>query len=332
MTEHPGQDTDMLAQIIRAAGRRPPVPPEASERVFAAASAALQAKRSARRQRWLWQGAAAAAVLLAALGISLVLVQEGSAIPVAFSDQLVGEAEFRTGAAGPWLPLVRDRKLQIGSTVRTGSGGRVGLVLAQGASLRLNEWTEVRLAGPTRIEMTAGTAYIDAQAVGGRIEVVTPLAVTREVGTQFEVRYQDQEHRVRVREGEAIVNLHGRQYRSGAGEQLLVSAAGDVRRTPIAINDASWEWVQLVARAPDIENRPLDEILAWVARETGRPLRYESPDVQALTKSTILHGSIRNLAPLPAAQTVLATTDLDLEILSDGSLLVKGRNRVDQIH
>jgi ferric-dicitrate binding protein FerR (iron transport regulator) len=151
------------------------------------------------------------------------------------------------------------------------------------------------------------------------------------VGTQFEVRYQQSGQRVRVREGAVLLRLGNREYRGGAGEQLLVSPVGTVRRAVIASADSSWEWVQLVARAPDIESRPLSELLTWVARETGRPLRYESVAVRSLAQSTILHGSVRNLAPLPAAQTALATTDLDLEILADGSLLVKGRYRGDQL-
>jgi ferric-dicitrate binding protein FerR (iron transport regulator) len=151
--------------------------------------------------------------------------------------------------------------------------------------------------------------------------------VTRDVGTQFEVRYREREQRVRVREGAVVMQLGTQEYRGSAGEQLLVSPAGDVQRAVIAADDSSWEWVQLVARAPDIENRPLSELMEWVTRETGRPVRYESAAVRALTEGTILHGSIRNLAPLPAARTVLATTDLDLEILADGSLLVKGRDR-----
>ena len=225
---------------------------------------------------------------------------------------------------------MRDRKLLTGSQVRTGRGGRVGLILAQGASLRLDEMTEVRLAGPTRVEVLAGTVYVDSRAINSSIDIITPVAVTSDVGTQFEVRYRDGEQRVRVREGTVVMRLGTQEYRGGAGDQLLISPAGDVQRTVIATNDSSWEWVQLVVRTPDIENRPLSELLEWVTRETGRPLRYESATVRAQSDSTILHGSIRNLAPLPAAQTVLATTDLDLEILPDGSLLLKGRDRGGQ--
>ena len=326
MSADPHEDTDFLGRIIRAAGRREAAPNEIRDRVFTAASATLEARLQARRQRTTWQ-AAAAAVVLAAVGIGLVTWRSGPALPVAFSDQFIGEAAFRARADDSWAALVRDRKLLTGSEVRTGRGGRVGLILAQGASLRLDELTAVRLAGPTRVEVLAGTVYVDSRVVGGVIEVITPIAVTRDVGTQFEVRYREREQRVRVREGAVVMQLGTQEYRGSAGEQLLVSPAGDVQRAVIAADDSSWEWVQLVARAPDIENRPLSELMEWVTRETGRPVRYESAAVRALTEGTILHGSIRNLAPLPAARTVLATTDLDLEILADGSLLVKGRDR-----
>jgi ferric-dicitrate binding protein FerR (iron transport regulator) len=270
---------------------------------------------------------AAAAVVLAAVGIGFATLQNQPPMPVALSDQFVGEAAFRARPNDNWVSLVRDRKLLAGSAVRTGRGGRVGLILAQGASLRLDELTEVRLTGPSRVEVLAGTVYVDSRATGWAVDVVTPLAVTRDIGTQFEVRYREREQRVRVREGTVVMQLGTRDYRGSAGEQLLVSPAGEVQRAAIATDDSSWEWVQLVVRTPDIENRPLSELMEWVTRETGRPVRYESEAVRALTHATILHGSIRNLAPLPAAQTVLATTDLDLEILADGSLLVKGRDR-----
>lgn len=104
-----------------------------------------------------------------------------------------------------------------------------------------------------------------------------------------------------------------------------------MERAAVAIDDSSWEWVQLVVRTPDIEDRPLRDLLDWVSRETGRTIRYESPAVQALTRATILHGSVRNLAPLPAMQMVLAITDLELAILDDGSLLVKSRDQGDQV-
>ncbi len=330
MSNEPREDLDLLGRIVRAAGRRATAPPEIRDRVFAAASATLQLKLRSRQQRTLWRMAAAAAVL-AAVGIGFATLQSRQPLPVALSDQFVGEAVFRGDEGGSWAPLARDRKLLAGSQLRTGRGGRVGLILVQGASLRLDELTDVRLTSPNRVEVLAGTVYVDSRATGETIEVVTPVGVTRDVGTQFEVQYRDRAQRVRVREGAVLMQVGTGEFRGVAGEQFLVSASGGVQRAAIAANDGSWEWVQLVARAPDIENMPLSALLEWVTRETGRPVRYDSAAVRALTQSTILHGSIRNLAPLPAVQTVLATTDLKLEILSDGSLLVRGRVRGDDI-
>ena len=330
MSADPNEDRDFLGRIIRAAGRREAAPGEIRDRVLAAASATLEARSRARRQRTTWR--AAAAVALAAVGIGFAGLRNGPALPVALSDQFIGEAKVRASSDDSWTALARDRKLLTGSEVRTGRGARVGLILMQGASLRLDELTEVRLASPTRVEVLAGTVYVDSRATGAAIDVVTPVAVTRDVGTQFEVRYRDQEQRVRIREGTVVMQLGTQEYRGSAGEQLLVSPAGEVQRAEITSDDASWDWVQLVVRTPDIENRPLSELIEWVARETGRTVRYESAAVRALTEGTILHGSIRNLAPLPAARTVLATTDLDLEILTDGVLLVKGRDRGGQFH
>lgn len=324
MSADPESGIDVLGQVIRAAGRREPAPDALRDRVFAAAASTLEAKLGGQRRRTVWQ-TAAAAVLVAAVGAGVLSDWTGESPPVALSDQFVGEATYRAGGRGPWLPLLRDRRLRAGSEVRSGAGGRVGLVLARGASLRLNEATAVRLVGPTRVEVMTGTVYVDSRVVGAPVEIVTPVAVTRDVGTQFEVRYQDSVQQVRVREGAVLMRLGGTDYRSRAGEQLLVSAAGTVERSVIPVSGASWEWVQLVSRAPEIENRPLTELLDWAARETGRPVLYESSDVQAQAQATILHGSVRNLTPLPALQAVLATTDLELAILDDGSLLVKGR-------
>ena len=329
MSNEPRQEIDLLGRIVRAAGRRETAPPEIRDRAFAAASATLQIKLRSRQQRTLWRMAAAAAVL-AAVGIGFLTLQGGQALPVAQSDQFVGEATFRVDGEGSWAPLARDRKLPAGSQLRTGRGGRVGLILIQGASLRLDELTDVRLLSPSRVEVLAGTVYVDSRAAGETIEVVTPVGVTRDVGTQFELQYRDRAQRVRVREGAVLMQVGVEEIRGVAGEQFLVSPTGSVQRAAIAANDGSWEWVQLVARAPDIENMPLSALLEWLARETGRPVRYGSDAVLALTRSTILHGSIRNLPPLPAVQTVLATTDLELEILSDGSLLVRGRGRGDE--
>ena len=78
-----------------------------------------------------------------------------------------------------------------------------------------------------------------------------------------------------------------------------------------------------LASAPDIDNQPLTVLLAWVARETGVPVRYATPAIERKASATILHGSIRRLEPLQALAVMLATTDLRHEVLADGTIMIK---------
>ena len=107
------------------------------------------------------------------------------------------------------------------------------------------------------------------------------------------------------------------------GEQLSIDASGVIRRTPIAADDPAWHWVQALAAAPDVDNQPLAVLVAWVARETGIKVRYATPAVERRAMTTILHGSIRNLEPLEALAVMLATTDLQHEVLADGTIMIK---------
>ena len=69
-------------------------------------------------------------------------------------------------------------------------------------------------------------------------------------------------------------------------------------------------WAQSVAPPFTIENRSLDEFLSWVARETGRQLVYGSTEVAREAESTVLKGSVAELASEQAIGAVLATTPL----------------------
>lgn len=91
--------------------------------------------------------------------------------------------------------------------------------------------------------------------------------------------------------------------------------------------DVYWEWVHAVAPVPLVDGRPLAVLLDWVARETGRPLRYASPTIREQAMNTVLHGRIRDLAPLEALEVMLATTDLDYALLADGTIEIRPRNR-----
>jgi ferric-dicitrate binding protein FerR (iron transport regulator) len=174
----------------------------------------------------------------------------------------------------------------------------------------------------------AGRAYIDSgrgERAGEPVEIVTPTATAIDVGTQFEVSLLGETYRLRVREGRVVLRHGGENSDGAAGDQLLIGPDGRLERTSILTTDADWQWVESVAAAPDINEQPVTELLDWVTRETGRPIRYKDSEVERRAATTVLHGSIRHLAPLEALGVMLATTNLEYVELPDGTLLIQSK-------
>jgi hypothetical protein len=311
-------DIDVVEMLIRSAGRRVEPPPDTYEQVFAAAHASFRDKVQRRRRAWgLWAGAAAAVVVAA----SLVAQWTPPGVPrgeLAQVARIAGEAELQT--ADGWKPLGNSRaRLRAGSRVRTLASGRLALTLAGGESLRLAARTEVMLDAPGRLYVPAGTIYVDsgARPPARRIEVVTPAGTARDVGTQFELHVEGAGLRLRVREGLVVFDRGGRSLTGRAGEQLTVDGFGGVTRASIAQVDPAWRWAESIAPMPDMDGKPASELIAWVARETGRRPHYESPSVEQRAAAVILHGDIRHLPPLDALEAMLATTDLLVDLRGD---------------
>jgi hypothetical protein len=112
---------------------------------------------------------------------------------------------------------------------------------------------------------------------------------------------------------------------SGAGEEIEIYRNGDVRRRALSPHDAQWRWAEGLAVAPDLEGRHLVEFLAWVARQTGRRLRFAEPETEARARTVVLHGRAADLAPLDALELVLSTTDLEYVLPSDEDIIVRKR-------
>jgi ferric-dicitrate binding protein FerR (iron transport regulator) len=249
------------------------------------------------------------------------------AVPVARLERAIGTVEARPGDGGEWRVLDDQAPLAGGARLRTASGGRAAVRLSSGVSLRLAENTEVGFAKPPLLELAAGRVYVDndGSRAGARVEIITSIANVTDVGTQFEVNLTGEHYRVRVREGRVELRHGAARIHGVAGDELTIREDGSVARTSIAPSAPEWRWVETIATAPDINERPVSELLEWVARETGRSIRFEDTEVQRRAAATILHGSIRHLAPLDALAVMLATTDLDYVELADGTLLIQAR-------
>ncbi len=312
--DHPN-GPDLVASLIRAAGRRIEPPADAYQRVLTAATAAFREKTAKRRGR-TWMLVAAAASVAA---VTLLLQWNGTSTQaqVATVARVIGSVELESG--GGWKPMTEARSsLGTGARLRTLAGGSVALALDGGASLRLAAATEVEMEGPRRILLRSGTIYLDNKgSVGTGYQFETPAGTARDVGTQFELYVAGSALRLRVREGRVEVDRAGQLVTGSAGEQLEIDVLGSVVRSTIATTDAAWQWAETLAPAPDIDGKPAAVLLDWVARETGRKLHYESATVESRAATVILHGNIRHLAPLAALDVMLATTDLEYALNGD---------------
>jgi ferric-dicitrate binding protein FerR (iron transport regulator) len=330
MTASNSDDPDLVEELIRTAGRRLDPPAAAYERTLAAATAALRAKRRRLRMRLLVPAALAATAAVAAV-LLYGPPGDGPRLQVATVDRLAGSSRIRETRRAPWTPVAGEAIVRAGSTVRTDATGRLGLRLANGTSLRLAEASEILIEDATRIVLLSGRIYADTgmQAPEGRrLEVVTDAGTAVDRGTQFEVLYDDDTYRLRVREGRVVVLSAGQAADAGAGQEISLDPADParlMRRADVAPDDPDWQWVESVAPAPDIEGMPLTTLLAWVSRETGRPVRYASAALEQAAQRVILHGKVRDLAPMEVLAAMLATTDLRFRLADDGTILIESK-------
>jgi hypothetical protein len=342
MTDRPehdvaASDRDVIAQLLRSAGRRTDPPAAAYERVLGVATDAWQAKIDRRRRSRVALALAASFVIAIASALFVYTRPPAPASIAGRTDRIIGTVEVRATRDGAWVTLGdQPQAVAFGSELRTRPGSRAGLVLDGGVSLRLADATDMVLESSSRVQVLSGRVYLDtgsAEALNRTrpIEVVTPKGVTRDVGTQFEVLYHDDIYRLRVREGRVLLSRRGPGFwppeiDGAAGEQLTIDASGTLERTLIAAEDSQWQWIQSVAPAPDIDEQPVTLLLTWVGRETGRVIRFASPDVERRASQTILHGNIRHLAPMEALQVMLATTDFEPAV-SDDTILIRLKTR-----
>ena len=322
--------TDIIGQIIGTAGHREAPPDDDYRQVLAAAETAWRRKTdSRRRQRWMSTGLVAAAAAIATVAILSLQTPQPTPEYPAVIQKVIGTVSVQAQAGDDWtLVTGNDQQIGHGSLIRTNGDSFAGLVLDNGLSLRVGQNTTVTIDAVSRISLAIGTVYVDTGFAGEHesfIEIATPIGVARDLGTQFEVHYLADNLRVRVREGIVLVEQEGMDFESGASEQLDLNHTGRVVMSRIKPDDEAWHWTQLVAPHPQINEQPLTVLLEWVARETGKRVEFDKPQVKTKVSRTILHGSVQNLPPMRALDVMLATTDLDYVLLDDRVILIRIR-------
>ena len=335
-------EPDAVGELIRMAGRREQPPAEDYQLVLGAATGAWRATVARRQRRRLGYGIAAAGGLAAALVVALVIQLSPPPVPMQLASvyRVLGTVSARGPDSAEWQVLSAGAPALMSSTeIRTEPGSRIGLVLSNGVSVRIDESTQLALASLSEIRLENGAVYVDSgadQSTNRQVEVITRAGSTRDIGTQFEVRYAENRLRVRVREGRVVVQRGTELLHGSSGEQVVVGPSHYLVRTRIARYDPVWQWVEDVAPTPELYNRPASALLEWVARETGREIQFAGPEVQARADTAILRGSgvktvqEQNLPPMEVLEAVMPTTDLEYEILDSGDILIQARGQASK--
>jgi ferric-dicitrate binding protein FerR (iron transport regulator) len=318
--------------LLGFAGERANPRPESYERGRALAMASWQRMldeqaraRRARQRHWLvWL--AAAASLAAVTTVTLLLAPD---------SVVLRPMDARVERIAGSVQLLRDheqsRSIALGEslspgTVVTGETGRLAIRVSGAHSLRLDHSTEVRL-GHGGVILVRGAIYFESGAAGASspaFQVSTPAGEVQHLGTQYEARVHEGSTSVSVREGQVRLGgdeLPGQPLLVSAGEELFVSTTGHIERRPVSLHGARWAWASAIAPAFDIENRSAADFLAWIAREHGWALRFDSDDARSAARAAVLHGSISSLTADQALRRVATITGLSFSV-ADGVLTV----------
>lgn len=308
-------DDAFVGEILAKAGKPPDVPVEPLAEIIDTTRALWRRRVRARRIRL---AVAWTLPLAATLVIGFVLLRprtEPKRVPPSFVATMVR-------ARG--LPLVPGTRIAAGSWIEVPAGGTATLRIGTGSSLRLYGRTRVQLVSAAATRLDFGAAYLDCPPTATDVSVLTAAGDFAPSGTQFEVRAaRGGETELRVREG--VVTLRGRGVAASAraGEQLIISGDGALRRGEVLPYDASWQWAEGVAPMMEIEGTSLHAFLEWMAHEKGRKLAFTDARAAALSATIVLHGSIANMTLDEALQTIAAGSGFTYRF-ENGVLRIEG--------
>ena len=297
---------------------------ELREALYSEWDRAMTRRLRTRRVAWM----AVAASILVVIGGFSVLVRPGflfnEASPVALVHRVDGEMSvLDTNRGRSQVSVSAGSELLEGYTVMT-EDGQASFDLLAGGSARLATQTTIELLSGSEVELVRGALYFDSQGMtrsSDGFTVRTSAGFVRHVGTQFAARQIQDAVEVSVREGRVALERASGPVSVAAGESVRVAAnGGNIQRRYLTRYGNEWDWVDRMIPAFDIDGSNLFDYLMWTTREMGYELEFETPEAEQVARATILHGSI-NMEPLPMLSAVMATTDLEHDLL-DGVLLV----------
>lgn len=319
-------ERDPLSALVRLAASEDPTDPvvrRRSERTREAVHAEWRGVVRARRLRRI--GASGFVATLAALALVFV----GVRAPSPETATVLGETVVVRGSLlGPTGPLNPGAVVPQSSGLRVegdenGTGG-AALLLPGDLAVRLGPGTTAVLEDARTLRLDAGSLYVDAppRSDARPLTVRTPWGAATNVATQFEIRVDERELRLRVREGEVRLSTAKEQVSAEAGTEISLDAGGlESRRVPV--DGEPWRrWEALAVF--DVDGATLGDLVDWVERETGLEVAWVDDPLRRRSRAIVLRGSIGDLPPRRALRAVLPTCSLRLVGDASGGRLLIG--------
>ncbi len=319
-----------IETLIRLAGEREMPSEPATRRARIAAEESwrgMLASRPAPRARFRLPLAVAAALGLVVFAFYSWAPRDIAQPPMVLARVVALHGAVTLRASGAETTVALAANVLSGTVLATGDG-RVAVSFADALSLRLDRNTRLRFDGHDRVTLLQGALYVDSGGLnaGPPLTIATPAGEVRHVGTQFQVRVSGEVTEIRVREGRVALRRESDENARmvAAGDQLEIRGSEERWQHGLASFGADWEWSRSVAPALAIEDRPLAEFLAWMAREHGWQLHYSDEVLQQRTLEIRLHGSLDGLETDAMLERVAMVTGIPL-VAGEGVLWVGGR-------
>ena len=309
----PDINNDRVEELLQNAGKRAPIPEESRRRMESVFRTELaNSQRRHTRNRWAGGLAAAASVLMA-----VVLVNQGNE-PIV--RDVVASVSRDTGTVG-WSYASSTGSLKAGNSIQQGDrvttqSGIVSLQpLGSGLDIRLAENSQLNWVATNRIELEYGEVYVDADEDSEHfpITILADGLVIEHIGTQYQVRRDDDQVDVAVREGEIRITYNNLNISSkgshNQGELTQFLNGSLIASTSIQPYGNRWSWASQLS--PDIETdrMPVTEFLAWISDQTGYSVIYQDDPADSQ-----ISGSIDTMDAMEALDDLMMFTDFSFNV------------------
>jgi len=190
-----------------------------------------------------------------------------------------GKVEIRSADSSVWRPMETGGSVPVYACIRTGDGVRCEFQMTDGSVVRLNQDSELRIAGSRRLELTSGQVWSGvAQNKTPFVVSADPTTITAD-STRFDLSKTPEKTSLVVFDGAARVKTSGNDLRVTSGQEMQIVAGRASQPRPVPDLSLAAQWIDelLLLKGrdnPELTQR-IDDLLARLGEDKMQYL-YEN--------------------------------------------------------